>query len=86
MSVLFWGGVGPQVNKFEQVFSNDHQISVAGEGRSHVNFLCGRYIMIERRRQMNIPLKSKTFSQGKRLIEVKQTMIVIHVLSGPTSL
>ena len=27
-----WGGVGPQVNKFEQVSSNDHQTSVAGEG------------------------------------------------------
>ena len=23
-------GVGPQVNKFEQVFSDDHQMSVAG--------------------------------------------------------
>ena len=26
------GGVGPQVTKFEQVSSGDHQISVAGEG------------------------------------------------------
>ena len=31
MSVL-GGGVGPQVTKFEQVSSGDHQISVAGEG------------------------------------------------------
>ena len=29
MSVL---GVGPQVNKFEQVSSDDHQMSVAGVG------------------------------------------------------
>ena len=29
------GGIGPQVNKFEQVSSDDHQMSVAG-GRSHV--------------------------------------------------
>ena len=28
MSVA-WGGVGPQVNKFEQVSSDDHQMSVA---------------------------------------------------------
>ena len=27
-----WGGVCPQVNKFEQVSSDDHQMSVAGEG------------------------------------------------------
>ena len=25
-------GEGPQVNKFEQVFSDDHQMSVAGVG------------------------------------------------------
>ena len=25
-------GVGPQVNKFEQVSSDDHQMSVVGEG------------------------------------------------------
>ena len=39
------GWVGPQLNKFEQIFSNDHQMSVAkgwtenreeGRGRSHV--------------------------------------------------
>ena len=29
-------GVGTQVNKFEQVFRDDHQMSVAG-GRSHVS-------------------------------------------------
>ena len=28
------GGVGPQVNKFEQVSSDDHQISVAGKDGS----------------------------------------------------
>ena len=26
------GGVGPEVNKFEQVSSDDHQMSVAGMG------------------------------------------------------
>ena len=31
MSVL-WGGIGPGVNKLEQVSSDDHQISVVGEG------------------------------------------------------
>ena len=31
--VVRWGRVGPQVNKFEQVSSKDHQMSVAG-GRS----------------------------------------------------
>ena len=30
MSVLV-GGLPPQVNKFEQVSSNDHQMSVEGE-------------------------------------------------------
>ena len=29
---LGWEGVGPQVNKFEQVSSDDHQMSVPGEG------------------------------------------------------
>ena len=28
------GGIAPQVNKFEQVSSDDHQISVAGEDSS----------------------------------------------------
>ena len=28
-----WGRVGPQVNKFEQASSDDHQMSVAGEDR-----------------------------------------------------
>ena len=33
----YWLGVGPQVNKFEQVSSDDHQKSVVGRGgRSHV--------------------------------------------------
>ena len=27
-----WSGVGPQVNKFEQVSSTDHQMSVVGVG------------------------------------------------------
>ena len=31
-SVPIGEGVGPQVKTFEQVFSDDHQISVAGEG------------------------------------------------------
>ena len=30
MSVVVGGGVGPQVKNFEQVSSNDHQISLAG--------------------------------------------------------
>ena len=31
----WWGmGIGPQMNKFEQVSSDDHQISVAREWRS----------------------------------------------------
>ena len=36
MSVLL--GAGPLVNKFEQVSSDDHQMSVVGDGvpRSHV--------------------------------------------------
>ena len=28
----YWWGVGPQANKFEQVSSDDHQMSAAGEG------------------------------------------------------
>ena len=28
----WWGGVGPQMNKFEQVCSHDHQMSVVGVG------------------------------------------------------
>ena len=43
------GAVGPQMNTFEQVTSNDHQMSVAGrvgggaegEIRSHVRYLGG---------------------------------------------
>ena len=35
MSVWRGEGVSPQVNKFEEVFSNDHQMSV-GVGRSHI--------------------------------------------------
>ena len=27
-----WGGVGPQVTKFEQVSIDDHQMTVAGVG------------------------------------------------------
>ena len=30
------GGVGPQVKKFDEVSSDDHHMSVAGGGRSHV--------------------------------------------------
>ena len=37
MSVLVVGvGVGPQVKKFDEVSSDDHHMSVAGGGRSHV--------------------------------------------------
>ena len=32
MSVEVGGGVGPQVNKFEQVCSDDHQMPIAGGG------------------------------------------------------
>ena len=33
-------GMGPQVSKFEQVTSDDHQMSIAGgEGRSHFCYL-----------------------------------------------
>ena len=38
MSVLV--GVGPQVNKFEQVSSDDHQMSVVGERRMNRQVLC----------------------------------------------
>ena len=34
MSVQVGEGVGPQVNKFEQVSSDDHQMSLAGVGMS----------------------------------------------------
>ena len=37
MSVLVGRGVGPQVNKFEQVSCDDHQMSVGGGGgKPHV--------------------------------------------------
>ena len=36
MSVLALGEVGPQVNKFEQVSSDDHQMSVD----NYVPFIC----------------------------------------------
>ena len=29
---MLWGGGGPQVNKFEQVSSDDHQMSLVGGG------------------------------------------------------
>ena len=37
----WWGQVGPQVNKFEQVFSDDHQMSVAGGGGSSSGLMLG---------------------------------------------
>ena len=36
MSVRVGGRIGPQVNTFEQISIDDHQMSVAG-GRSHVS-------------------------------------------------
>ena len=37
----YWWRVGPQLNKFEQVSSDDHQMSVAGEGISPMSGVCG---------------------------------------------
>ena len=35
-----WGGRGPQVNKFEKVSGDDHQMSLAGGGSLYSDFPC----------------------------------------------
>ena len=45
VSVATKRGEAPQVNKFEQVSSDDHQMSVAGEGVGPMSGIQGQCIM-----------------------------------------
>ena len=51
-------GVGPQVNKFEQVSSDDHQMSVAGVRSPGLMFAGGNNSMIYRDRNLTVQHKN----------------------------
>ena len=62
MSALVWG-IGPQVNKFEQVSSDDHQMSLAGMRMSR-QWVCpgGGYV------QRGVGMSRGGMSRGVRVI------------------
>ena len=55
VSVLVGRGVGPQVNKFKQVSSDVHQISVAGGGRVSRSSIWGRVSKCDVRGEGTLP-------------------------------